>query len=81
MDDFCKTHNVFPDIIKMDIEGSELDALKNMYNILSTRPALDISVHSAYLEERGQSKEEVLSLLKGYGYEIVYEENDTYFMK
>ena len=81
LDDFCEEHNVFPDIVKMDIEGFELDALKAMHNILLKRPALDISIHHAFLEERGQSKEEVLSLLGGYGYEIIWEEGDTYFMK
>ena len=81
LDDFCEEHNVFPDIVKMDIEGFELDTLKTMNNILLKRPALDISIHHAFLEERGQSKEEVLSLLGGYGYEIIWEEGDTYFMK
>ncbi|MEK7149439.1 MAG: FkbM family methyltransferase [Patescibacteria group bacterium] len=81
LDEFCKTHNIFPDIIKMDIEGFELDALKAMNNVLSKRPALDISIHSAYLEQRGQSEKEVLELLLKYGYEIIWAGGGTYFMK
>ena len=81
LDDFCKTNNVFPDVIKMDIEGFEMNALKSMHNVLSKRPALDISIHSAYLKERGQSEEDILSLLKGYGYEIIWENGGTYFME
>ena len=81
LDEFCKAHNIFPDIIKMDIEGFELDALKAMNNVLSKRPALDISIHSAYLEQRGQSEKEVLELLLKYGYEIIWARGGTYFMK
>ena len=81
LDEFCEANKVFPDIIKMDIEGAELDTLRAMHNVLSRRPALDISVHSAFLKERGQSDKEVFDLLKKYGYEIIWAKNDTYFMK
>ncbi|MEW6408118.1 MAG: FkbM family methyltransferase [Patescibacteria group bacterium] len=81
LDEFCEAHKVFPDIIKMDIEGSELDVLRSMHNILSRRPALDISVHPAFLKEKGQSDDEVFVLLKKYGYEIIWAKNDTYFME
>lgn len=80
LDEFCETHNIFPDIIKMDIEGFELDALKSMNNVLSKRPALDISIHSTYLKERGQSADEALKLLDNYGYKIIWSGGDTYFM-
>lgn len=81
LDDFCEANNIFPDIIKMDIEGAEMDTLKAMHNVLLKRPALDISIHNSYLKELGQSGEEVLVLLKKYGYEIIWEKGDTYFMK
>lgn len=80
LDEFCETHNIFPDIIKMDIEGAELDSLRFMDKILSKHPTIDISIHPAYLKERGQSEEEVLVLLKKYGYKIIWSGNNTYFM-
>lgn len=81
LDRFCAERGIYPDIVKMDIEGAELDVLRAMKNVLSMRPALDISIHPTYLNERGQKAEEVLALLKGYGYEIVWSDRDTYFMK
>lgn len=44
IDDFCKENNVYPDLIKMDIEGSELPALKGGINVIKKmRPQLSIS--------------------------------------
>lgn len=37
VDDFCKDNNLIPDLIKVDIEGAELWALKGMKKILSHR--------------------------------------------
>ena len=46
MDKFCEERNVFPDFIKMDIEGSELSALKGgMSTIKKCRPQLAISIY------------------------------------
>lgn len=46
IDDWCQEHNVFPDYIKMDIEGSELSALRGAELIIRKRkPRLAISVY------------------------------------
>lgn len=81
LDEFAKMHDVYPDILKMDIEGFELDALKSAHEILSRKPVIDISLHPAYLKARGQSADEVLKLLAGYGYRILWEGDNTYFMR
>jgi len=80
LDEYAKANNVWPDIMKMDIEGFELDALKNAHEILLRKPALDISLHDRWLEERGQSEDEVLELLRSYGYMTIWQGGDTYFM-
>ena len=66
LDEYAKANNVWPDIMKMDIEGFVLDALRNAHEILLRKPALDISLHDRFLLDRGQSENEVLSLLSGY---------------
>jgi len=80
LDEYAKANNVWPDIMKMDIEGFELDALRNAHEILLRKPALDISLHDRFLLDRGQSENEVLSLLNGYGYRILWQGGGTYFM-
>ena len=80
LDDFSESNNVWPDILKIDIEGAELDTLRAMPKILKRHPALDISIHTAFLEKRGQSKEEVLELLRSYGYTTTFSYEDTYFL-
>ena len=46
MDKFCEERNVFPDFIKMDIEGAELSALKGgISTIKKCRPQLAISIY------------------------------------
>ncbi|ALA59895.1 hypothetical protein NITMOv2_3503 [Nitrospira moscoviensis] len=81
LDEYARENNLYPDLIKMDIEGYELDALRNAHEILSRKPALDISIHSSFLANRGQSVDEVLNLLKQYGYKIIWSGSDTYFMR
>lgn len=60
-----------PTVIKFDIEGAEILALRGAARLLasSNRPrALFIEVHNTFLPGFGSSPDEVLELLKGYGY-------------
>ena len=80
LDDFSESANVWPDVLKIDIEGAELDTLRAMPKILKRHPALDISVHPTFLQERGQNEEEVMELLSSYGYTVIFSGGDTYFL-
>jgi hypothetical protein len=80
LDEYSKANNIWPDIVKMDIEGFELDALRNAHEILLRKPALDISLHDRWLADRGQSESEVLELLSSYGYKTIWQGGGTYFM-
>jgi hypothetical protein len=53
-----------PDLIKMDIEGAELDALQGASNVLLHGPSLFIEVHSPDLVDR------VAGLLDAAGYSV-----------
>ena len=80
LDNFAFENNIYPDFIKMDIEGSEFDALKNAHEVLSKKPDLNISVHPLYLNDRGQDTKDLFNLLDSYGYKIIWSGGDTYFM-
>jgi FkbM family methyltransferase len=65
-----------PTVIKLDIEGAEILALRGAKQLLTglDRPrALFIEVHDTYLPGFGSSADEVHSLLREYGYT-----NDVY---
>lgn len=80
LDEFCETNDIWPDIIKLDIEGAELDALMTMNKVLSKHPVIDISIHPAYLNERGQKEEYIFQIFEKHGYKIKFSFNDTYFL-
>lgn len=68
LDDFTDTKF---DFIKMDIEGSELGALKGMQNLLTnSKPIMIMEFHPPSIEEYGASPEEEYHFLKTLGYSI-----------
>ncbi len=61
-----------PSIIKMDIEGAEILALKGMKELLSANPprAIFLELHPILLKHFHSSAAEVLSLLEDAGYRV-----------
>ena len=65
LDEFTKQGNPLPDLIKMDIEGAEFDALKGAIEILITKkPIIFLATHGE------EVKKNCLELLKEMGYTI-----------
>lgn len=60
---------VIPDFIKLDIEGYEYEALQGAAPFLSAhQPLLLFELHHNYLEERGLSPRQVMTILVDCGY-------------
>jgi len=63
-----------PTLVKIDIEGFEVEALKGADRLLrSVRPAFIIEIHPLQLKLSGSSEDELLELLRdhNYGFEII----------
>lgn len=66
LDDFIKQYDYRPSIIKIDVEGSELELIKSgMQYLTDTKPILLLSTHSDLL------KSDCLKLLASYGYSSI----------
>ena len=60
-------------LILMDIEGSEMMALKGALELLrDCAPSLILEINPEMLDEAGSSANEVLQFLRGYSYEIFW---------
>ena len=60
-----------PNLVKIDVEGAELKVLKGATQLLSSQsaPILLLAVHPFWLETPADCQE-IVSLLKGWGYQI-----------
>ena len=63
LDDFCREHDITPDIMKLDVEGAEADVLEAATDVLTrARPVLFLSTHGEDVHRR------CLSLLERLDY-------------
>jgi len=61
LDDFCKASNLMPDLVKMDIEGAEFDALQGFLGVLQAR-------HPTVILEQQNSDTRCFEALEKLGY-------------
>jgi FkbM family methyltransferase len=70
LDNYFLQQGVTPDLIKIDIDGAEMAALRGMARILESRPTLLLEVHPTILPGFGSSSSEVFGFLDGRGYKF-----------
>ncbi len=73
VDEFCASVGAFPDLVKIDVEGSEVAVLRGAQGMLSRpdRPAILFEYHPVALMESGSSLRTLLDLLAGYALHYV----------
>jgi FkbM family methyltransferase len=73
LDGFCAKQNIdYIDIIKIDVEGNELQVLEGGRAVLSkNRPVLMIEFNPCALEGVGSSAGELAKLLGSWGYQLL----------
>lgn len=70
VDGFCQERNLSPDVIKIDVEGAELDVLRGARNtIREFSPTVFLSVHPREIEQLGETLEGLGALIDELGYE------------
>lgn len=73
LDDFCQRKSVFPDVIKMDIEGAELRAFKGAVHLLRYKhPPIFLSLHPDRMAMLGDSVSDLAALLSDLNYTWCY---------
>ena len=71
LDHFCEQRALKPDVIKIDVEGMEIDILEGAKKLLSTyKPVLILSVHPFLIGKAGQSIVDLRRLIDEIGYHI-----------
>lgn len=71
LDDYVAEHSIGPvDVVKMDIEGAELQALRGATKLLSgaDSPVLVLELNPKTLRYSGHTPDELLGLLASHGY-------------
>jgi FkbM family methyltransferase len=69
MDDVCEELGYVPDLIKVDVEGFELQCLRGLRRTLErTRAELFLEIHPEFLEPLGHSPADIVRLVGEMGY-------------
>jgi hypothetical protein len=71
IDNIVKTYSLTPSIIKIDVEGAELDTLNGGLTSFSLfKPHLILGLHPAAIKRKGDSLEAIWNLLVGVPFRI-----------
>jgi FkbM family methyltransferase len=72
LDSFCIEQNIFPDMLKIDVEGAELFVLQGASKILEKyHPIIFLSIHPKLIELMGYSVSILISYIAKLNYDIL----------
>lgn len=82
IDDYVAKTQAHPNMIKIDVEGAELDVLKGARKTLQDhKPILILSLHPSILNAANVSVDEVLSLVRNHGYSLFEHDGTTPYQR
>ncbi|MBW8041935.1 MAG: FkbM family methyltransferase [Planctomycetes bacterium] len=69
LDQFCMDRDIFPDILKIDVEGAELMVLRGAKNLLlNNQITILCEIHPKQMKNCGSSLQELTEYLDSFGY-------------
>ena len=71
LDDYCYRQHIFPEVIKIDVEGAEVQVIEGGQRLLKEKhPVIFLSVHPSRIVLLKDSVEKLVRLIKGLDYTI-----------
>lgn len=84
LDDWSFDHEIFPDVITMDVEGAEGRVVRGAQGVLAAvRPTIFMSVHEAFLiNEYGEHPQHIWDYMYGLDYEaeLLYWDHEAHVL-
>lgn len=71
LDSLCSETSLWPDLIKMDIEGFEYEALGGAIKLLNKKPIIILELHPQIISKKRKSVIEVFEILFSYDFMII----------
>ncbi|PCI29368.1 MAG: hypothetical protein COB67_04235 [SAR324 cluster bacterium] len=69
VDEFCQDMKIIPDVIKIDVEGAEIEVLKGAKKTLREHdPKIFLSVHPVHIKALGKTLDDLASIIEEIGY-------------
>ncbi|MFH1130787.1 MAG: FkbM family methyltransferase [Pseudomonadota bacterium] len=69
VDEECARFGIYPDVLKIDVEGYEYEVLCGSERLLkNNKPTICLELHLDYLEQRGINPKSIFDLLEKCGY-------------
>jgi FkbM family methyltransferase len=78
LDTYCLQHDLWPDVLKIDVEGAELLVLRGAAKVLLRKaPKLIVALHPPWLPG-GQTAAEFFDVVASYGYQLLDSKVDRF---
>lgn len=69
LDEYCKENQIYPNVMKIDVEGAEVQVLKGAMEVIKkSSPTIYLSLHPKHIVSLGDSMSDITDILNEVGY-------------